>query len=80
MTQHDMITEDLVPTAKNTNQEVFTKLKDAKNAFMRNYLMHLLDMTKGDVSKAAELAGQYRTNFYNILKKYSVNPQNFKEA
>ena len=80
MTQHELITEDLVPTAKNTNHEMFTTLKDAKNAFMRNYLMHLLDMTKGDVSKAAELAGQYRTNFYNILKKYSVNPQNFKEA
>jgi two-component system response regulator GlrR len=78
MTQHEMITEDLIPVTKNTNHEMFTTLKDAKNAFMRNYLMHLLDMTKGDVSKAAELAGQYRTNFYNILKKYSVTPDNFK--
>ena len=46
---------------------------------MRDYLMHLLDITKGDASKAAELAGQYRTNFYNILKRYSVKLENFKE-
>jgi two-component system response regulator GlrR len=79
MTQYEMITEDLVLATRNTNQELFKTLKDAKYAFMRDYLMHLLDITKGDASKAAELAGQYRTNFYNILKRYSVKLENFKE-
>jgi two-component system response regulator GlrR len=79
MTQHEMITEDLVLATINTKQELFKTLKDAKYAFMRDYLMHLLDITKGDASKAAELAGQYRTNFYNILKRYSVKLENFKE-
>jgi two-component system response regulator GlrR len=79
MTQHEMITEESIPTVKNTNQELFATLKDAKKAFMRDYLMHLLNMTTGDVSKAAELAGQSRTNFYNILKRYGVKLKNFKE-
>ena len=46
---------------------------------MRDYLIHLLKTTKGNVSKAAELAGQYRTNFHNVLKKYNVKSEDFKE-
>lgn len=54
-------------------------LKDAKNAFMLDYLIYLLKITKSNVSKAAELAGQYRTNFDNVLKKYNLNSEDFKE-
>lgn len=50
-------------------------LKDAKNAFMRDYLIYLLIITKSNVSKAAELAGQYRTIFYNMLKQYAKEIQ-----
>jgi len=33
---------------------------------------------KGNVSRAAELAGKYRADFYNLLKKYNINPADFK--
>lgn len=83
MAQHNIITDDLLMLTKDGNQELgmesMKTLKDAKNAFMRDYLIHLLKTTKGNVSKAAELAGQYRTNFYNVLKKYNLNSEDFKE-
>ena len=83
MTQHDMITEDLIFLTKTESQEPFHEslktLKAAKNAFMRHYLINLLKTTKGNVSKAAEMAGQYRTNFHNVLKKHNVKSEDFKE-
>jgi two-component system response regulator GlrR len=30
------------------------------------------------VSKAAELAGKYRADFYNLIKKHSLKPEDFK--
>jgi two-component system response regulator GlrR len=36
-------------------------------------------MTRGNVSKAAELAGKYRADFYNLLKKYVISPLDFKK-
>lgn len=83
MTQHNMITEDLISLTKTESQEPFHEslktLKAAKNAFMRHYLINLLKTTKGNVSKAAEMAGQYRTNFHNVLKKHNVKSEDFKE-
>jgi two-component system response regulator GlrR len=83
MTQHNMITEDLISLTKTESQEPFHEslktLKAAKNAFMRHYLINLLKTTKGNVSKAAAMAGQYRTNFHNVLKKHNVKSEDFKE-
>jgi two-component system response regulator GlrR len=83
MTQHDIITEELIILTKTEPHEPaaasLQTLKDAKNAFMRDYLIHLLKTTKGNVTKAAELAGQYRTNFHNVLTKYNVKSEDFKE-
>jgi two-component system, NtrC family, response regulator GlrR len=83
MTQHNMITEELISLTKTESQEPFHEslktLKAAKNAFMRHYLINLLKTTKGNVSKAAEMAGQYRTNFHNVLKKHNVKSEDFKE-
>jgi len=31
------------------------------------------------VSKAAELAGKYRADFYALLKKYVISPLDFKK-
>ena len=37
-----------------------------------------IGLTKGNVSKAAEMAGKYRADFYGLLKKYGLNPGDFK--
>ncbi|RJQ51238.1 MAG: sigma-54-dependent Fis family transcriptional regulator [Nitrospiraceae bacterium] len=79
LTENDVITEELIQQ-NNKASEKFKPLKEAKAAFEKGYVIHLLELTKGNVSRAAELAGKYRPDFYNILKKYDLKPEDFKRA
>lgn len=79
MTQQDVIGEHLILQASGTTHNEFKTLKDAKADFERGYLVHLLQLTRGNVSKAAELAGKYRADFYILLKKYKIKPEEFKK-
>jgi two-component system response regulator GlrR len=80
MTQTEMITEDLISHIRDLQHEPLKSLREARDAFERDYLIHLLEHTKGNVSKAAVLAGKYRADFYNLLKKYDIRPGNFKKS
>jgi two-component system response regulator GlrR len=80
MTQHDMITEDLILQTSVEADKKLKPLKEAKASFEKSYLIHLLDLTNGNISKAAELAGKYRADFYILLKKYSLKSEDFKKA
>ena len=42
------------------------------------YLIYLLKLCQGNVSKAAKLAGKYRTDFYDLLKKHGFKTGDFK--
>jgi two-component system response regulator GlrR len=37
-------------------------------------------MTEGNVSQAAKLAGKYRADFYDLLKKHDLKVHDFKKA
>jgi len=80
MTQQDVITEGFVLQTKITSQEPFKPLKEAKDAFERSYLVEVLEICKGNVSKAAKLAGKYRADFYDLVKKHDLKIENFKES
>jgi two-component system response regulator GlrR len=80
MTRQNIITDDLVLPARTGAPEAQIKpLKDAKDDFEKKYLIQLLEITKGNVSKAAELAGKYRADLYGLLKKYVISPLDFKK-
>jgi two-component system, NtrC family, response regulator GlrR len=53
-------------------------LDQARRAFERNYLVHILRMTQGNVTHAARLAGRNRTEFYRLLERHSLSPGMFK--
>ena len=55
-------------------------LKDARDAFERDYLIQVLSMTEGNVSQAAKLAGKYRADFYDLLKKHDLKAHEFKKS
>ena len=78
ITQHDVISEELILPAKDLPAESLKPLKEAVEDFRRGYLVRLLEFTKGNVSKAAEMAGRYRADFYNLLKKHDLKPEDFK--
>jgi len=52
--------------------------KEAKQGFEKNYVMELMELTNGNISRAAKLAGKYRADFYDILRKYDLNPEDFR--
>jgi two-component system response regulator GlrR len=78
MTRHEVITEDLILQGKILSQDPLTTLKEARDAFEKDYITRLLDITSGNVSKAAKLAGKYRADFYHLLRKHNIRPENFK--
>jgi len=78
MTTKDVITEDLFFQSKVAPTSDLKTLKEARESFEKSYIIHLLQMTKGNVSRAAEMAGKYRADFYNLMKKYALDPKEFK--
>lgn len=80
MTVQDVITEGLVlPAGRRDVQETVKSFKGAKDAFERSYLMRLLEITKGNISTASTMAGKYRADFYKLLKKHRISPDDFKK-
>lgn len=54
-------------------------LNEAREEHDRAYCIQLLTETKGNVSRAASMAGRYRAEFYKLLHKCGLNPSDFKE-
>ncbi|MGH2568337.1 MAG: helix-turn-helix domain-containing protein, partial [Bacteroidota bacterium] len=53
-------------------------LTDARDDFEKEYLTQVLELSGGNVSQAAKLAGKYRADFYALLKKHGLRPHEFK--
>lgn len=52
--------------------------KEAKEQFEKQYIRNLLRAARGNIAKAARLAGKYRTEVYGLIRKYSLDPREFK--
>jgi len=52
---------------------------EARDEFTRSYLVQLLQITKGNVSQAARMAKRNRTDFYKLLTKHELKPEEFKD-
>jgi len=50
-------------------------LTEAKEAFLREYLEHVLEQANGNVAAAARLAGVDRSNFRRLVKKHEIDPE-----
>jgi two-component system, NtrC family, response regulator GlrR len=53
---------------------------EARDKFSRDYLANTLQTTRGNISKSAVLAKRNRTDFYKLLARYRIRPENFKNA
>jgi len=79
MAQEDLIRDDLIlKTKEKEPDDLLKSLKDAREDFETEYLTNLLKYTEGNVTKASKIAGKYRADFYNLLKKYQLDPKDFK--
>ncbi len=52
---------------------------EARDEFTRNYLTQLLRITEGNVSQAARLAKRNRTDFYKLMTRHKISPDEFKK-
>ncbi|MFN7134522.1 MAG: sigma-54 interaction domain-containing protein, partial [Myxococcales bacterium] len=55
-------------------------LREARDAFERQYLVEALGRTGGNVSAAARIAGRNRTDFYELLRRHGLSPAGFKDG
>jgi two-component system response regulator GlrR len=74
MARQDMITPDLLPSTGSAPDAQLKPLTEAKEEFEKTYLKNVLQLTGGNISRAAQFAGRYRADFYKMLKKYGLHP------
>jgi two-component system, NtrC family, response regulator GlrR len=81
LSTHGTISSDLLLLGNKESQSPRyepLKLREAREQFEKAYLVQVLTTVKGNVSRAAELAGKDRAEFYKLLRKYALDPGTFK--
>jgi len=73
-----LIPESLVRDAIASESGVMPSFNDARHHFERDYLVKVLRLTEGNVSRAAKLAQRNRTDFYKLLQRHDLKPDQFK--
>jgi two-component system response regulator GlrR len=96
MTHQDVIPEELILPADTSaraagsdfdlvarllpDAESGAPLKAARAEFEKVYLIRLLELCGGSAARAAQVAGKYRADFYDLLKKHGIKIQDFKKS
>ncbi len=78
LTQTAVIAAHLVEQALSASEQKWPTLTEARDAFEQSYLLKLLKMTDGNVTRAAELAGRNRTDMHKLMKKHDLHSTDFK--
>jgi two-component system response regulator GlrR len=60
------------------NPENIPSFSEARRNFEQQYLVRLMQITQGNVSHAARIAGRNRTEFYKLLRRHHIFPALFK--
>ncbi|MDK1252705.1 two-component system response regulator GlrR [Cronobacter dublinensis] len=79
LTSAPVISDALVEQALEGENTVLPTFAEARNQFELNYLRKLLQITKGNVTHAARMAGRNRTEFYKLLARHELEANDFKE-
>jgi two-component system response regulator GlrR len=74
------MTEQFVKNSLGSASGQLPSYDDARNQFTRAYLVENLQSTSGNVSKSARLAKRNRTDFYKLLSRYRLQPDEYKEG
>ncbi|WP_139713740.1 two-component system response regulator GlrR, partial [Escherichia coli] len=79
LTSSPVISDALVEQALEGENTALPTFVEARNQFELNYLRKLLQITKGNVTHAARMAGRNRTEFYKLLSRNELDANDFKE-
>lgn len=70
----------LVDRALRGKSRELLSLAEARSRFEVDYLVHLLQITDGNIARAARLADRNRSEFYKLLKKHNLEPALFRDS
>ncbi|MCB1755734.1 MAG: sigma 54-interacting transcriptional regulator [Gammaproteobacteria bacterium] len=73
-----VIPEQLVVRALRGKTGEIPTLATASSEFEREYLIRILQITEGNVTRAAKLAKRNRTEFYKLLKRHQLEASIFR--
>jgi two-component system response regulator GlrR len=78
LAQTPIIPVELVQQSLGGTQAKLPSFDEARDEFTRSYLSQILQITGGNVSQAARLAKRNRTDFYKLLGRHQLVPDDFK--
>ncbi len=78
MATTDVITEDLILQTRKVEVNSFQPFKKAKENFEKSYLIELIEMANGNMSRAAEISKKYRADLYELFRKHDLKPADFR--
>ncbi|RVT45955.1 response regulator [Rheinheimera sediminis] len=79
LTHSPVLSVALVEQALSQNRSFWPTLSEARDQFERQYLIRVLKMAEGNVTRAAELAGRNRTDFHKLMKKHELSAAQVSE-
>jgi two-component system response regulator GlrR len=79
LTRGEAITQENLPQPAAEDPSQIPTYDEAREAFARAYLADNLKRTGGNVTQAARIAKRTRTDFYKLLARYRLNPEDFKQ-
>jgi two-component system response regulator GlrR len=78
LSRNPIINAELVQQALGGGPSKLPSFDEARDEFTRSYLVQILQITGGNVSQAARLAKRNRTDFYKLLGRHQLTPDDFK--
>jgi len=79
MSQTPIVPVELVQQSLGGAPGRLPSFDEARDEFTRGYLSQILQITGGNVSQAARLARRNRTDFYKLLGRHQLVPEDFKQ-
>lgn len=73
-----VISANLVQQALDEESGFLPSYADAKHQFERDYLIKVMRLTEGSVTRASKLAQRNRTDFYKLLQRHGLKAEQFK--
>src|SRR5262250_1482194 len=80
LSQTPIIPVELVQQSLGGSPARLPSFDEARDEFTRSYLSQILQITGGNVSQAARLAKRNRTDFYKLLGRHQLTPEEFKQG
>ena len=76
----EVMTKEFVQQSLGERPAKIPTYDEAREKFARDYLSENMQRTAGNVTQAARLAKRSRTDFYKLLARYRLQPDDFKRV